>query len=98
MVRIRQIGPLFAIAMVLAACTERSRARNWGGTETNELPTGMKLLSVSWKGEELWVHMRPMRGDEAPETHTYRQIGKYGVLSKEGQVILHEKPALPETR
>lgn len=88
----RQIISLFLIVLFVVVagtigCTENQRAKNFGGSYTVNLPGGQKLVNASWKKDDLWYLIRPMRG-ETPETLTLVEDSSFGVLS--GEVIFVE--------
>lgn len=41
-------------ALGLAGC-DQYLARSYGGTVTTRIPAGTQLVTVTWKGAELWV-------------------------------------------
>lgn len=74
-------------AMLLVGC--QAATREFGGNMTLELEPGQKLELITWKdNDSLWYCTRPMRDDEVPETHTYRQSSEWGVF--EGTVTIVE--------
>lgn len=79
------IAACFCIA---TSCTENSRAKGWGGTATVNLPANTKMLTATWKGEELWYLTRPMRTDEVAETTTLNEQSSFGIM--QGKVIFKE--------
>lgn len=74
--------------MLFAACTQQERAKSWGGSVTYTLPSGRKLVNVTWKAENLWVLTRAMRPGETPETYELTEKAAWGVL--EGSVKIQE--------
>jgi hypothetical protein len=64
-------------------------ARKWGGTVTEKLPAGVKLVNATWKGSNLWLLTRPMTGKDVVETYEFRESSCFGVI--EGKVIIIEK-------
>lgn len=87
------ISLIAVIAIVIIAvcysCTEQQRARGFGGTMTERLPVGQKLIMVTWKeGNDLWILTRDMRDNEFPETYTFKEKSSLGVL--QGTVIISE--------
>ena len=85
-------GILLSVGLLLlgtVAC-ENSCVKSFGGTMTVELPTKSKLLGVTWKGDNLWYLVRPMRDGENPEYYTFQEKSVFG--SVEGQVVLKESP------
>jgi uncharacterized lipoprotein YehR (DUF1307 family) len=83
---------LFLLAVIisvsLTSCTENSRAKNFGGTATIELPKGQKLVTATWKDENLWYLTRPMRDDEVAEEYHFQEESSFGVW--EGTYIIKE--------
>ncbi len=74
--------------MMLASCTENTRARVWGGTETIELDSGVRLVNVTWKeGSSLWILTK--KDTTKASTYSFSEKSNLGVM--EGQVIIIEK-------
>jgi hypothetical protein len=73
----------------LSSCTQNSRARSFGGKAKIELPKGEKLVTVTWKGEEIWYLTRPMTDDDVAQTYTFNESSSWGIL--EGTVTISEK-------
>jgi uncharacterized lipoprotein YehR (DUF1307 family) len=71
-----------ALVVVATSCTDNSRARSWGGTEEITLPENEVLLTVTWKGDQMWVLSR----DTVSGTNHFREHSAWGVM--EGEVIL----------
>ena len=67
----------------------QSAARRLGGDITLELDAGLKLEEITWKEDSLWYLTRPMRDDENPETHVFKQNSDFGIM--EGSVTVIEK-------
>ena len=83
---------IIVLALLLAmtvGCTENSRAKNYGGTATMDLPQGKKLVTVTWKDDELWVVTRQRREGEAIESYEFQEESSWGVF--EGTYIINEK-------
>lgn len=81
---------LFVLAvLVLAACTDKSSTRSFGGTTTMTLPKGQKLITVTWKNADFWYLSRPMREGEVPETYEFVESSNWGMV--EGKVIIREQ-------
>ena len=83
---------LASLALTLASCTDQQMAKEFGGTATVNLPTGEKLVNVTWKGEaDIWYLTRKMTEKDSAETYTFRQEkGAMFNLSGDGQVIIKE--------
>ena len=80
---------LLLSATVIGFSGCQSAARNLGGDITLELEPGLKLEEITWKEDSLWYLTRPMREDEKPETHVFKQSSEWGVF--EGSVTVVEK-------
>ena len=74
--------------LFLASCTQNERAKAFGGTASVDLPSNQKLVTATWKDQNLWYLTRPMRSDETPETYTLKESSSYGLV--EGTVIFNE--------
>jgi len=81
------ITSVFAM-ILMTSCTENERVKNFGGTQTIELPAGEKLIEATWKGDQLWYLTRPMRENESPETFKFQEKSSFGMI--EGTVIFKE--------
>lgn len=80
---------ILLLAAVVGFTGCQSAARNLGGDITLELEPGLKLEEITWKEDSLWYLTRPMREDEFPETHVFKQNSEFGVF--EGSVTVIEK-------
>ncbi len=78
-----------AALLLLLGCTEKQRARRYGGHSTLQLPRGHKLVTVTWKEDNIWVLSRKMHRDESPEKYLFQEDSSWGVL--EGKVYLEER-------
>jgi hypothetical protein len=72
--------------LLLTGC--QSATKSFGGSMTLKLEPGEKLEEITWKDDSLWYLTRPMREDEEPETHTFKQSSEFGVF--EGTVTVVE--------
>lgn len=79
---------LSILAFAITSCTQQQRARQFGGTATENLPSGRKLVVVTWKGDHLWLLTRPMRPDEKPEVYEFTESSSFGLLN--GKVVITE--------
>lgn len=81
---------IFALlAVSIIGCTQQERAKKFGGSATIELPPNTKLVTATWKDDNLWYLIRPMRGDERPENYTFIESSSFGII--EGEVLIVEK-------
>lgn len=76
------------VAMALISCTENQRARNFGGTVTIKLEAGQKLVSASWKQDNLWFLLEPMDSTDVPKTKTFYEDSSFGMMN--GKVVFVE--------
>lgn len=74
--------------MILTSCTENNRAKNWGGSATIDLPKGKKLVTITWKENQLWYLMRDMKTDEQADSYSFHEESSWGLI--EGTVIIKE--------
>ena len=85
---------LLSIALVavllstLFSCTENSRARQFGGTMTIDLPRGEKLLMVTWKEDNLFYLTEPMDSVYTPKTKTFKEKSSFSIM--EATIIFRE--------
>lgn len=82
------IAIIIAIAILLTSCTDNQRARQFGGTETIELPKGQRLVNATWKEVDLWILTEPMPDGYVPQTKTFQEKSSMGLV--EGTVIFKE--------
>ena len=76
------------VGALVVGCTENVRVRNWGGSQTINLPPGQKLQMVTFKNVDMWYLHRPMRTNEVPETWTFKEKSNFGAF--EGTVTFVE--------
>ena len=77
----------------LAGCTEKQRARSFGGESSIDLPCDKKLFDVTWKGDNIWFVTREMRDDESAEEYSFQEESSFGML--EGTVTFKESRCEP---
>ena len=87
----KKILGIFIGTITLMGCTENEMARNFGGTETIDLPKGRRLVNITWKGEKgaanLWVLTK--EDTTKPTTYFFEEKSGFGVM--EGKVIINEQ-------
>ena len=66
-------------AITLASCTPNARARNFGGTETIELPENRILVNCTWKETNLWI----LTKDTLTNKMYFNERSSLGVLEGE---------------
>jgi hypothetical protein len=79
---------LTILGLSFVSCTSNTRAKNWGGTYTINLPANTKLVEATWKESNLWYLTRPMRENEIPEILTFQEDSQFGII--EGTVTFIE--------
>jgi hypothetical protein len=82
------LGIAVLVLSIFVACTENQRAKTFGGTMTVNLPAGQKLINATWKEEDLWYLIRPMRAGEVPEEALFKEDSSFGILK--GTVVFKE--------
>lgn len=63
----------------LTSCTENSRARKFGGTETVYIPAGRVLVNCTWKESDLWI----LTKDTATGEMFFNEKSSFGILEGE---------------
>lgn len=76
------------IATVFVGCTSNQMAKQFGGTTTVDLPSGRRLVNITWKGEaDLWILTKE---DTASKPAIYHFKEKSSLGLNEGEVIINE--------
>jgi hypothetical protein len=68
---------VFIVLFSLLSCTENQRARNFGGTETVDLPKNRILLTATWKQDDLWI----LSKDTLTNQVFFNEKSNWGVLN-----------------
>ena len=63
----------------LASCTDNQRARQFGGTETVDIPEGRILVNCTWKQDDLWI----LTKDTTTGKMFFNEKSSFGVLEGE---------------
>ena len=63
----------------LASCTDNQRARQFGGTETVDIPEGRILVNCTWKQDDLWI----LTKDTTTGKMYFNERSSFGVLEGE---------------
>ncbi len=78
----------FLIALVMCCATGcQTATKNFGGTTILKLKPNEKLEEITWKDDSLWYLTRPMRDDEEPEAHIFKESDSLGILEGTVKVI-----------
>ena len=82
---------LFLGLIILATLVhdpENERVKVYDDTSKLSLSCDQKLVTITWKGENLWYATRPMRPDEKPEVYLFNEDSGFGTM--EGGVEISE--------
>jgi hypothetical protein len=79
---------LLLIAVTFSSCTSNTRARMWGGEQDITLPSGQRVVNVTWKQNDVWILTRTDTTTK-PSTYTFAEKSNWGLL--EGQINLIEQ-------
>jgi hypothetical protein len=79
---------LLPLLLLFSACTKNEKAKNYGGTAEIDLPNGQKLVTATWKDDDLWYLTRPMLPCDSAVTYTFKEKSSFGYM--EGTYIIHE--------
>ena len=81
---------LAVIALLLCGCGQNPNedvkssgsvvAKKVGGTANIVLPPKQKLVSVTWKRDDMWILYRPFREGEFAEEYTYKEDSTFGMM------------------
>lgn len=81
---------LAAAALLLCGCGQNPNndvkssgsvvAKKVGGTANIVLPPKQKLVSVTWKRNDMWILYRPFREGEFAEEYTYKEDSTFGMM------------------
>lgn len=81
---------LSVLALLLCGCGQHPNddvkssgsvvAKKVGGTANIVLPPKQKLVSVTWKRDDMWILYRPFREGEFAEEYTYREDSTFGMM------------------
>ena len=74
--------------IVVTSCTQNQRAKNFGGTANIQLPDNVKLVTVTWKQDDLWVLTKNMGSNDTAENYIFHEDSSFGII--EGDVLIKE--------
>ena len=67
------------LVLSLFSCTDNQRARNFGGSETIELPEHRVLVNCTWKQDDLWL----LTKDTTTGKMYFNEKSSWGVMEGE---------------
>lgn len=70
---------LFTIIVICSGCSKNKLAVAFGGTMTIVLPKGEKLMSATWRGDNLYYLTEPMPKEYKPKTKIFREKSSFGI-------------------
>lgn len=79
---------LVLVASCFAGCTKNTRARQFGGKETIDLPAGRKFVNITWKENDLWIVTRQANANDKPTSYEFNEKSSFGVW--EGSIFIVE--------
>ena len=77
------------LAILLSACTDNTSTRRFGGSSEVSIPCDHKLMNVTWKQNDMWLHIRPMVQGDVPQKTFFIEKSMWGIL--EGKVEINER-------
>ena len=78
----KKVALIGMLVLSLFSCTEKSRAKQWGGTEELTLKENEVLMNMTWKESNLWVQTL----DTTTGIQYFREKSSWGWL--EGEIII----------
>jgi hypothetical protein len=76
------------LALILTGCTDNYTTKTLGGNTVINLPPNQKLITVTWKDNQLWYLYQPMSPSDTPTTNIFQEKSEYGIL--QGNVTIIE--------
>lgn len=86
--KLKHLFALLGLVVIVAGCTENTRSRAWGGKMNVSLPSGVKLVNITWKNSDMWYLTRQMTSNDVAETYSFQEKSRFGML--EGTITIHE--------
>jgi major membrane immunogen (membrane-anchored lipoprotein) len=74
-------------SMLLIGCGNAA-TRQFGGTTKVELPKGKKLVTITWKDNDLWYLTKDMKDTDIAESYEFQEKSNLGLV--EGLVKIKE--------
>lgn len=54
-------------------------AKEYGGSTSVALPQGQKLITATWKDNDLWYLTRSMKEGDVAESYQFKEESSYGI-------------------
>jgi len=70
------------IIITLSSCTERQRAKDFGGTSTCKLKKNEVLINITWKDSDMWV----LTEDTITHQKYFRESSSWGIWNGEVEI------------
>jgi prepilin-type N-terminal cleavage/methylation domain-containing protein len=77
------------VAIAFQGCNSNIGAKYLGGTQVYKLEPGQECFDVTWKGDSLWIAVRPRLEHEKPDKITFMEKSQFGAI--QGKVIIIEQ-------
>lgn len=88
----KYISVTFLIVLIMCSTIGcQAITKSFGGTTTLKLKPNEKLEEITWKDNSLWYLTRPMRDNEEPEVHIFKESDNLGILEGTVKVIESRK-------
>ena len=84
----KKVALVLIVIMLVCGCTSQKRAKSFGGTSTENLEPGKKLINITWKDSNLWILTKQMKPGDVPETYEFTESSSVGIL--QGKIIIKE--------
>jgi len=86
---------IFSIVLVLgilffSGCTEKQRAKQFGGSLKIKIDKNEKFVNATWKKENLWIVTKKRNKNEtSKETYYFKEDSSFGLM--EGKITFIEQ-------
>ena len=74
------------IAITIGGCANYA-TKTLGGTMEIVLPPNTKLVNATWKEDDFWYLVRPMRQGEVPERYEFVEKSSLGTMNGKVTII-----------
>lgn len=73
---------LLILALIaFSSCTDNTRVKVYGGTQSINIPKNHVFVNASWKGESLWI----LTKDTTTKAFHYHEKSSFGLA--EGEIV-----------
>ena len=82
------IAMVFVAMAFIVMSIPQCSAKSFGGSITVDLPTGKKLVNVTWKETNLWCLVKDASATDKAEKYLFMEKSTFGIL--QGQITIVE--------